>query len=622
MKRSTDIDEYFKTEPTPMEGVEGRRSSVRRVSFAPEPPTVYTNTKEDQSKSESSSINMSMDVCNRTSAEMTLEEAGNESLQERESLPICEEVREENFIMEDSDESGEEKKMSICPSEYKTMEHVVSTANPPPPSVIEECPPKEEEFQAHEYTLAETDEKDDIVSDMLSEIVCAGEGNTLVYDTVNVEEVLNKYEAAKQEDAKKIRDLLSETGIRFLDNLSLTNRRETLSKMRNKVTRESLVYYKEYLQKRIELQNAFASGLLSEIEQIRQETGHLEKEIECRELSCLDKSTLSSKLRQIKSDARKEGKSLWHAKRCGEEEKFLQAVQSTQSELEKTLARLKRDLLLRIEQASQINIAQLEQEERGIREAAQTVSTMPEEEIVQFVNEVEENQKVLKALQEEASALAQQRKQAEEAEEQTERDLSAEEERMHALQQSLCAAEVQREDLDRIKESVQRMETVLGVKVLEMTHSRMQFSLCSIAVMLIYDGTQVVDVHAETVQKSPFKEFLSLCINKVPGALDSLPQSIPAIIRYILEMAAAEKETELVGVSVPYEIRYTSTSLDIQFMVRKGKESRMGCVSAQFSPGLAVPSITSNIKGLSLEQTRYGSIAHSIEQAKALAHVK
>ncbi|KAH9385663.1 uncharacterized protein NEMAJ01_0559 [Nematocida major] len=640
MKSTKEIDQYFTMEDPPHVEMEERRPSVRRVSFALEPQIVYPPAKDENSKSESSSMGMSMDMSSR--APMDVDAVGSaleDELVGNETLPLCEE-KEENFIMDDSEDTMEEKRMSLCPVDReKTMEQTAIHIEVPEggeagrereieapegaetPSAGPAQPAGSLEAECKmEYSL--DDGRDDILSDMLSEIVCAADNNTLVYDTVNVEEVLSKYKTEKREETKKIREILAETGIRFLDNLSLGSRRETLSKIRNKVEEGSLIYYREFLHRRIEMQNALSARLSGEIEKTREETEAVEREVDCTGLASIDRNTLLSKLRQMKSDARKEGKSHWHRKRLEMESEFLAesvkllgAYEKEKSDLQKRVEKAKKDAL-------KVDLQGLEQKERAMREMLASVGTLSHEEVSRFVQEVEEEKKVEESLSARMKELAAQLEEAREKEGAVSGAIEGERAEIEMLQDSLQAAEVQKDDLEQIKSAVQRMEIILGVRIVEISHSRLILSICDINITIIYDGVSIVDVYAETEMKSLFKEFTSLSMGAVLASMDLLVESIPVLIRYILEMASVEKEVKKLGVSVPYEVHYTEKELTVQFMIRKGKTGQMGNVSAVFRAGKAAPEISSNIKGVRISESRHGRITETVECAREVAHVK
>ncbi|OAG29208.1 hypothetical protein NEDG_01281 [Nematocida displodere] len=592
MEQQRNIDQYFRA-ATPAEDAGERRPSIRRVSFAPEPPTIY----HPLPPTESSSMNMSMDLGGRHSAEMTLEEAaGEESIQEHESLPVCED-REENFIMEDSD-STESKRMSLCPAEAeKSMEQTM-----------------------HEYSLGE--ERDDIVSDMLSEIICAGESNTLVYDTVNVEEVLSKYESTKRKEARKIRDILAETGIRFLDNLSLTNRRETLSKIRNRVEPEKVSYYREYLQKRIDMQNAFSSGVSGEIEKIKESIEHLEREIDCAQLTSTSPGTLSSRLRQLKSDARREAKGFWHGLRLQREEVFFAAAQASSQRLAATVDETRQAIEAVNQEIAQMSLGGLEAKEKAVRDSLAKIGAMTEAELAQFIESTEANKERRRQLHHQRLGAEKEAQEAAREASAVASELSETEKEIEAIEERLTSTEVQKEDLERAKEAVQRMEVVFGIRIVEASHCKLVFSVGELVVTGIYDGVHIVDVYAESTTPNVIRKFVASSVSSIPGVLGELTATIPAIVRYILEMASIEKEIELVGVSVPYEVCCTEAALQVQFLVRKGKQGQMGHVSVSLPRGSVRSAITSNIKGFVPREARYGSITQSVAQAKGLAHVK
>ncbi|KAI5192474.1 hypothetical protein NEMIN01_2038 [Nematocida minor] len=687
MKNSKEIDQYFKMDEQALGEMEERRPSVRRVSFALEPQIAYSQVKDEPSKSESSSISMSMEMAHKTSMEMTLDDQLlDEELMQNETLPLCEE-KEENFIMDDSEDTMEERRMSICPiNREKTMEHTVchvntevanansnSAENTPSvisnvasdkdaSSIIEEDPivsngagignatasnletgsasqneniavpsinenvlnsPRELDGfydNVEEYSLDGA--KDDILSDMLSEIVCAADSNTLVYDTVNVEEVLSKYETVKKEETKKIREILAETGIRFLDNLSLSNRRETLSKIRNKVENGDVIYYKDFVQRRIEMQNMLSAGLSAEIEKTRDETEIIEREVDCTGLSSIDRNTLLSKLRQMKSDARKEGKAHWHKKRLEVEKEFLKKTEDLYADYEKEKQQLSEKIRKMKKETESINIKELEAKEKAMKEILVTVGTLSQEEVGRFVEEVEKKKEVEKALEAQYSELLKDAHEVKKKDAETTQIIETEKAEIQSLQDGLHVAEVQKDDLEQIKSAVQRMEVILGVKILEISHSRLLMSICDIVITVIYDGATIVDVYAETKAKSLFKEFISLSVGSVLVSMGLLVESMPVVIRYILEMASIEKEVKKLGVSVPYEIHHTEKEMSIQFMIRKGKSGQMGQVVAIFKSGSVVPEISSNIKGFQVSRSRYGSISESVDQARNIAHIK
>ncbi|KAI5183630.1 hypothetical protein NEIRO03_1210 [Nematocida sp. AWRm78] len=697
MKKSKEIDQYFQMDEQPPAEMEERRPSVRRVSFALEPQIVYSQVKDETSKSESSSMGMSMEVPNKMSMELSLDDnLMEEELLQNETLPLCEE-KEENFIMDDSEETLEERRMSMCPVDReRTMEQTIcnihlvekesaaSTESPErnvqystvqnrasndPASgynntqqrqgsvlspvnenrdksvlslanaaeeggirleeVLEPFSPSKDAYEQipvnecynnAEYSL--DGDRDDILSDMLSEIVCAADNNTLVYDTVNVEEVLSKYETTKKEETKKIREILAETGIRFLDNLSLGNRRETLSKIRNKVEPADVIYYKEFMQRRIDTQNALSSKLSTEIEKAREETEVIEREVDCTGLSSIDRNTLLSKLRQMKSDARKEGKSHWHRKRLGVEREFLEETERIYAGFEKEKAELAEKIERMKEEIQKTNLMELEKKERSMKEILLKIGTLSQEEVNEFVAEVEQNKKDEADLKDRLETKSAELACIKQKNEEISQLIENEKAEIQNLQESLLVEEVQKDDLEQIKAAVQRMEVILGVKILEISHSRLLFSVCDIVITIIYDGVTIVDVYAETKVKSIFKEFIALSIGKSLVAMDLIVESIPMIIRYVLKMTSIEKEVKKLGVSVPYEIYYTEKELSIQFMIRKGKTGQMGNVSAIFNSGESTPTITSNIKGFKASDSVYESISESVNLARSIARVK
>ncbi|KAI5138137.1 hypothetical protein NEAUS04_2264 [Nematocida ausubeli] len=683
MKKSREIDQYFKMDENPQGEIEERRPSVRRVSFALEPQIVYSHSKDDHSKSESSSTGISMETTSKMNMEISLEEnIMEDDLMQDETLPLCEE-KEENFIMDDSEETFEERRMSMCPVDRnRTMEHTACNIRIPSDGTVqssrspikiqsefetvipdetrrnshvniqEEIISSDRRISTHEkdfsmenitetipttkdvydYTPEDAEnnnpeysldgDKDDILSDMLSEIVCAADSNTLVYDTVNVEEVLSKYETTKKEETKKMREILAETGIRFLDNLSLGNRRETLSKIRNKVDPSNVIYYREFMQRRIDTQNNLSSGLSAEIERTREETEVIEREVDCTGLSSIDRNALLSKLRQMKSDARKEGKAHWHKKRLTVEKEFLNETERIFNDFEKEKGSLLEKIERLKEGVKKIDLSGLENKEKSMKKVLQTIGSLSQEEVNGFMKEVETNKEEEVILKEKLNGLTSTLCSLKEKNDEITEIIEREKAEIQNIQESLLVEEVQKDDLEQVKSAVQRMEVILGVKILEISHSRLLFSICDLVITVIYDGTNIVDVYAETKTKSLFKEFIALSVGAGLVAMDLLVQSIPVIIRYVLRMTSVEKEVKKLGVSVPYEIHYTEKELSIQFMIRKGKTGEMGHVTAIFKSGESSPAISSNIKGFKASCSRYESISESVNQARTLAHIK
>lgn len=686
MKNSKEIDKYFKMDEQPLGELEERRPSIRRVSFALEPQIVYSTVKDEQNKSENSSTSMSMETGQKNSIEVMVDDQViNEDLMQNDTLPLCEE-KEENFIMEDSEDTMEERRMSICPVEReKTMDHtachenisikkstktgntesrVLEAEKDKEKSSIVEASDTEHSLKTRgtevhtkgqvnmapttegrsilfteedrnnpeniidgedfynnvEYSLGE--DKDDILSDMLSEIVCAADSNTLVYDTVNVEEVLSKYETKKKEETKKIREILAETGIRFLDNLSLSNRRETLSKIRNKVEPGDVIYYKDFVQRRIEMQNKLSAELSVEIEKTREETEIVEREVDCTGLTSIDRNTLLSKLRQMKSDARKEGKAHWHKRRLEVEEEFLRATHGIYEEFERERQRLNERIRDMKKESERIDLKDLESKEKAMKEVLVSVGALTQEEVNAFVEKVDRNKETEKDLSMHYEKLLRDVYEVKEKEKEVAQVIDSEKTEIQTLQNDISVAEVQKDDLDQIKVAVQKMEVILGIKILEISHSRLLMSICDITITVIYDGVCVVDVYAETKAKSLFKEFVSLSVGSALATLGLMVENIPVLIRYILEMMSIEKEVKQLGISVPYEIYYTEKEMSVQFMIRKGKSGKMGQVVAVFKSGSVFPEISSNIKGFQVSRNRYGSITESVDQARSIAHIK
>ncbi|KAI5172578.1 hypothetical protein NEFER03_1653 [Nematocida sp. LUAm3] len=672
--KKKEVDEYFQEKVTQVEEEE-RRPSIRRVSFALDPQVIYDASKEDSSKSENS-LEVLLDV----KEEELPEEV---SIQENETLPLCEEG-EENFIMEDSEESAiheiavkEQRKMSICTREQEiTMEitnkeyakgyakeytnevyieeELVPSRIEPHPSAELPMPQDTQQSASHPadipadiYKETHTDihadiheevngeelcgevngevreevseeggtiveeEESDIVSDMLSEIICTGENNTMVYDTVNVEEVLSKYETSKAVGAQKIKEILSESGIRFLDNLSLSNRRETISKVRNKVERKSIIYYEKYLQKRIEMQNTFSSYLAEEIEAIRYKTEALEREADCSELAETDRAILSTKLRQMKSDSRREGKNIWHAYRDKKEEEFLSEVRSAYCALKDSLKSIKEEIAEKERTIAAIKIDELQEEETRIREAIASVGSISEEELTRIMGEVEENRKLLKQLEGEQREVEQEENLLMEENKRVKHLLEREEKLAKDAKEKLLTEEVQKEEVERIKDEVEKMQVIFGVEVLEVTHTKILLRISDVELTLIYDGDKVVDISAETKRNTPFRKFICSSIRCVPKGLSSLKESLSSLLLYILEMTAIEKEIQLIGLSMHYVIETTEHTVSVTFRMKKGKEGR---IRAEFQKGSTVPEVSSNIRGVLLDRVSPGTLFKITEQ--------
>ncbi|KAI5180692.1 hypothetical protein NEOKW01_0976 [Nematocida sp. AWRm80] len=621
MRNSKEIDEYFKIDPVAVEENEERRPSIRRVSFAPETQIVYHTAKEEEeSKTESTSMSIES---NRT---ITTEEQVKEKVLEEYAIDentslFIEGENEANFIMEDSEDTLDERRMSICHTDHhRTMEHTNTVIQGSVETNIQntlridpvetETPEETEENGSNDSLL---------VTEMLSEIISTNDNNTLVYDTVNVEEVLSKYELNKQNDIKKIKEILSETGIRFLDNLNLSNRRETLSKVRNKVEGSQVLYYQEYLSKRIEMQNTFSSSLANEIENIRKEIEILERDIDCKGLLEMDRATLTTKLRQLKSEARQEGKMHWHQKRLEAEKAFVEAIKQKQAGLENTHAQLVQETENYKNKLGQMNLSQAQNQEEKLQKELEQIQGIDETQLDKLISELKECETLnTKLTQEQAAKEAEQHKTAEEYKSLVSQ-LREEQRKLEQAQERLNAAEVQKEDLENIKKTVSRMEIIFGIKILELTHSRIILSLSEIKVTIICDGITIVDIFAEEQTGTTIKSFTAKSIRKIPEVLTNLVEGVPKMLRYILEMASIEKEILLIGVTTAYEYKQTPDALEVFFEIKKGKKNQMGTVTAIIPAGSTIPLITTNIKGLSVSDARYGSITKTITLARSIA---
>ncbi|KAI5184582.1 hypothetical protein NEHOM01_0257 [Nematocida homosporus] len=672
MRKSQDIDTYFQKTPevvddayfkktSETEGPGERRTSVRRVSFAPEPRVAEASTSDSVATEQTKSVIVEHGVTSSESLVSVAHPLDDMSILS-ETLPLCEE-REENFIMDDSEES-EDRRMSLCPPDRRTMEYVtrdqlssnsngngkvemsngkvemsssnsnvkvemssskVEVSNNGKVDVSEDVVMQGSEMggnsemgglgelggleEDNELVAAET--VDEIVSGMLSEIVCAGESHTLVYDTVNVEEVLSKYESTRATASKRLRDVLAETGIRFLDNLSLTARRETLSKIRNKVLPEQIIYYREFMQARIKAQNDLAAVLAAEIERTRHDAEVLEREIDCSSLSALDSTQLASRLRQTKSDARREGKSLWHAQRLAAETVFASTMAQTEQQLAQHLAQLRSEEIRVKEAIAAVDLGGLAAEEARILAAISTSASTDEASLA--AETALENERLAQEKVQIAGQLAEQEAEWSAAADLAAQSLATANEAAAQTAAAVAAAEVGRSELLSAKEAVARAEAVFGLNIQEISHSRLVFTISDVAVTLIYDGLLVVDVSA-VATGSLFKEFAAASVGSVPEAKD-LNEAIPGIARYLLEMAAVEKEIAAAGVSLPYEARIEDAILTVRFQVGRGRSGSMGAVTAKFRAGSAVPDLSTNIRGIALKTPRYGRTSQAVTAA-------
>lgn len=628
------IDEYFRMDLVPTEEPAERRSSVRRVSFAPEPPVVYESLKSETPKLPQNKTPSTTEPKQETKPEEEDHTSSSEvKSSEIKSTPVDPGAPQSfNFIMDDDseDDTLPNKRMSICTGEVEG------------PSM---------EQTLHEYTvdLPVSQEKEGIVSDMLSEIICADENHTLVYDTVNVEEVLHKYDAAKKRDAKKIKDVLAEAGIRFLDNLSLSNRRETLSKIRNTVQDHQVLYYREYLQRRISMQNVFSARLVSEIESLRAQAEALEAEITAEDIDGICDATESeqeapvqtgsgsnsrarhpnpSVLRHLKSDARRRGKSSWHALRLEREQDFAQEVRRALDELNEAHKKEKEKLEKTIELVSQIDIPGEEKQEKELAKSLARLSLSAPEQAAKALalSGIDDDKIELSVLLQQRQELAAKKeKVGAEAAELAEKLRKARAELLEA-DRALDSAEVQKETLAGLKDTVQRTETVLGLRVTQASNTHMSFSLSGVSVSIFHDTSFFVTrASAVTDSDNVLTRFAAASVEHVVskmGQKKSVAVCAEAICLYVLEMFAIEKEVMLAGVSLPYEVHGDSEELRIQFMLRKGKTGTLATVTATLKKGSVHPEITSNIRGFTPGHRRYGNITKSLEVAKRLARLK
>jgi hypothetical protein len=577
-----DADKHVESMMAPCVEGEERRSVGRRVSFAPATEIRYLAGKEEGSKSESSSMeNMSIEATGRRSSmEITaIHSEHSFSLRENDSLPLCEEEGEKNFIMEDSDESTEEsKRMSMCPVAEEMMDTTGIVRRP------------------------EEEKSMEIVSDMLSEIVGAEEGNTL-YDTVNVEEVLRR-------GKKKIREIVAEAGIRFLDNLSMSSRRETLSKIRNQVPGTKCQYFEKFLKKRVEFYCEFALELAKEIEEKRGVLRALEGRVYEGEMEG-GEGAFSLRLRQMKADARRKSKVQWHILRLAKEDEFGEGVGRARDEMREELLNMKAERMSVEREIGSIDICKLEREEKEV--------SIPEgslAEIEKYTEASREQEAVLRSLETEEIELKKRMEALEDEEKSIEREVEEEGERVALLERRDLRGEVCDEDLRRVREETKAIESVFGVKFKLITDECVLVEICLVEIQIHFrvlgKGTEILSLSAQGTL-SPFMEFSARGAKARAVGL-SLEEGVRNVFRYILLFHSLEKEIKLLGMKCPYEVRVEKQEMKVVFEVKRGRGGEMGSVEVLFVLGSDTPRFSTNIKGISPHGS-YGSITDLLSQA-------
>lgn len=623
-KKESGIDKYFQSSITGTvpEESEERRSVGRRVSFAPAAQIRYVPVK-DGDKSESSSLdNMSIETQGRLSMDITVNEMAQEeiesfSLQGNDSLPMCEEEREKNFIMEDSDSSFRDR-MSI--SNTREMEHTMEY------SVI----------KAHEPTVELTEIFEDareksveMVGEMLSEIMGGEINNSLGYDTVNVEEMMQTRELKKIAEtessvsmrkvpSKKIKEILSEAGIRFLDNLSTNARRETLSRIRNQVPESKVLFFKHYLKKRINLYLEFSSELLKEIEGKRKEVEILEVSVDEEVFNREDRVSLTSHLRQLKSESRRRSKSMWHLLRLERENLFILQVTESLREMEGTLSRQRREREEVEQQVGRISTSGARERERELNEGVGRLHGMTEEEVERFMTSLEEQEKVLASCEEELGKLREELLQREEEYGKVSLCLEREESELRDIAKRTVPVEVTEEDYQREKERRDTAEKVLEVKIKKITEKNIIYEVEGIELSLGVgagggesgSGSEgrVVSVAASSRSNTTINVFLAKSIPLISGVINGkLSASILSINRYVMFYHSLEKELKYLGISLPYKVEIRELSLVITVTVKRGKRGP-GVVEVAYGPGSTAPSAKSNMASPVQCSAGYGAL--------------
>ncbi|KAI5177913.1 hypothetical protein NEFER01_1115 [Nematocida sp. LUAm1] len=227
------------------------------------------------------------------------------------------------------------------------------------------------------------------------------------------------------------------------------------------------------------------------------------------------------------------------------------------------------------------------------------------------MGEVEENRKLLKQLEGEQREVEQEENLLMEENKRVKHLLEREEKLAKDAKEKLLTEEVQKEEVERIKDEVEKMQVIFGVEVLEVTHTKILLRISDVELTLIYDGDKVVDISAETKRNTPFRKFICSSIRCVPKGLSSLKESLSSLLLYILEMTAIEKEIQLIGLSMHYVIETTEHTVSVTFRMKKGKEGR---IRAEFQKGSTVPEVSSNIRGVLLDRVSPGTLFKITEQ--------
>lgn len=167
-----------------------------------------------------------------------------------------------------------------------------------------------------------------------------GELDTTVIgnETINVEEIINTQDLRKmipqvRRDIVNVSELLVSKGIRFLDNLVVSNtRRDTMSKSKNKVSPGKVQFYESFLEPRTNFFLDFSEDIEERMKKQEKVNMDLENSFNVAG-TIFEKEDVVNQLRALKAECRMRAKIDWYELRKQKELEFNQLILNRKNDL-------------------------------------------------------------------------------------------------------------------------------------------------------------------------------------------------------------------------------------------------------------------------------------------------
>lgn len=362
--------------------------------------------------------------------------------------------------------------------------------------------------------------------------------SSLVNDTVNVSDIINTQDLRRmipqaRRETASVSELLVSKGIRFLDNLVVSNtRRDTMSKSRNEVRDEQVLFYENYIGLRTEFFLGFSEDLERRMKSQEKINGDLESGF-CSMGTVFEREDAASLLRALKAECRMRAKIDWYELRKERELEFNQLVAGKKngmvSEHNGLVARVQE--LEEAARAKETSNDKREEQISRIRGRVEGVRSECRPQKIEDLRELmSEQESVSENIRRELEQLAGE-KSAREAERSVLREslerVAAE---IRELEKTLKTRNVTETQLKEMRQEFRTLCAVLGWEILRIETGRMRFRLMGYEFDMCLDSElAVVSMDVEAVDSSPLGAYARRCFACVGLPLCRAMEEIGAV---------------------------------------------------------------------------------------------